>query len=330
MCYNSYRSYKQRQELPITPQYLSPIINFYQVKNIFLPTKRDVFNQLQEDKFKRFLSNVQTECGVSLEQSQVAMNQKQLYYEGKSIANEIYGQTPDVIFEVQTTQIEVFLTLQMTELLQLLSNYYRLHIDAAQFSALLKFNSLPEKCVASLELLNMLKPALSPDEATAVILLCLTQRVVRGAFDDNYIIIMQDHITRMFNDRSPNQRAAMACGWSIISELRLVEQKHSNLYFELMVFGDTKMYTQVLFQTVHKLPQHHLHSLAWLLCHSPMLMRDSSYEIQKRNYDKIKNVLDNIIVEINEMDYAILADYVLEKGKVLLQHLDLLQNYKIK
>lgn len=100
-----------------------------------------MFNQLQEDKFKRFLSNVQTEGGVSQDQSPVAMNQKQLYYEGKPIANEIYGQTPDVIFEVQATQ---------TELLQLLSNYYRLHIDAAQFSALLKFNSLPEKCVASL------------------------------------------------------------------------------------------------------------------------------------------------------------------------------------
>ncbi|CAL6082085.1 Transmembrane_domain-containing protein [Hexamita inflata] len=193
----------------------------------------------------------------------------------------------------------------MTELLQLISNHFKLNINVRQFGKLLKFNSLPEKCVASLELLNMLKPTLNQEEAIVTVLLCLTQRIMRGAFDDHYIITVQDYLSKMYNDRSPNQRAAMACGWSIITEMNLVDQKFANLYFEIMVCGDSKMYEKVRYESQNKICNYYIHALAWLLCHSPMLVRDSSYHIQKNNYSKEMCIL-GVLVELSANFYIII------------------------
>ncbi|CAL5978498.1 Transmembrane_domain-containing protein [Hexamita inflata] len=298
---------------------------------MFKQTEGEKFNTIQETKYKEFLKNVQSECGIHSEYKNAVtpMDQKQIYNENKPVMNTIYSQTPDTIFQVHPVDIPVFLELQMTELLQLLANHYKLKIKVREFGTLIKYNSLPEKCVASLELLNMLKPQLTPDEAIVILLVCMTQRIMRGAFDDQYVITMHDYFSKMFNDRSPNQRAAMACGWSIITEMNLVEQKHANLYFELMICGDTKMYERVLQETIHKQPMHLLHSLAWLLCHSPMLMRDTSYQIQKDNYKKVVTMLHRVFI-CPYGEYPVLADYTLDKAKGLMKQLDLLQNYHIQ
>ncbi|CAL5984431.1 Transmembrane_domain-containing protein [Hexamita inflata] len=249
------------------------------------------------------------------------MDQKDLYWTMQPIKNEIYENIPKHIFEIRYSKVEGFMELQTTELLQLLSIYYKIDIDVSKFVQLLKYNTLPEKCIASLELFNILKPTLTQEEAMVAILVCLTQRFQREGFDDNYNIMVQHVFSKMYNDRNPNQRAAMACAWSVITEMNLVDQKYRKLYFQAMVSGDSKMYETVLRQLKSKDFNAQLLATSWLMTHSPSLMRDSSYDIQKTNYENAYGVFEKIF-HYDVVDFVTLSILVCERAAVLVQLMD--------
>ncbi|CAL6042069.1 Transmembrane_domain-containing protein [Hexamita inflata] len=260
------------------------------------------------------------ECGqISTKQPQT--DQKETYWKMTPIKNLLYENTHESIFNISFSQVEGYMMLQTTELLQLLSINYKIELNASQFVQLLKYNSLPEKCIASLELLNILKPCLNADEALTAILFCLTQRFQREQFDDQLIILVQHVFSKIFNDRSPNQRAAMACAWSVITEMRLVDQKIKNLYFIAMVSGDTKMYETVLRQLKNKEPNSLLQATCWILAQSPALMKDSSYEQQKIRY-RVSQQLFSKFFDYTQIDYDTLVIYTQRKAADMLQLMD--------
>ncbi|CAL6035886.1 Transmembrane_domain-containing protein [Hexamita inflata] len=249
------------------------------------------------------------------------INQKETYWQMAPVKNLLYENTHESIFNISFSQVEGYMMLQTTELLQLLSINYKIELNASQFVQLLKYNSLPEKCIASLELLNILKPCLNADEALTAILFCLTQRVQREQFDDQLIIQVQHVFSKIFNDRSPNQRAAMACAWSVITEMKLVDQKYINQYFIAMVSGDTKMYETVLRQLKNKEPNSLLQATCWILARSPALMKDSSYEQQIINY-RISQRLYNKYFNFDIIDYDTLVAFAQRKASELLKLMD--------
>ncbi|CAL6074171.1 Transmembrane_domain-containing protein [Hexamita inflata] len=308
------------KKLIIAPDYIRPVIRFFDVPTQFERVHCDDFIQEQEARYRAFLKQMRFECGT-ITPGYPEMDQKDIYWKMEPVKNELYANEPEYVFEIRFSQVEGYMELQTTELLQLLSIYYKLQLDVKEFVALLKYNSLPEKSIASLELLNVIKPNLSPDEALVAILVCLTQRFQREGFDDNYNIQVQHVFSKIFNDRSPNQRAAMSCAWSVITEKHLVDQRHDKLYFQAMVSGDSKMYETVLRQLKAKEPGSLLQATCWLLTHSPSLMRDSSYEKQKRNYELAILALNRVFL-YPVVNFEILSGYVQQKAQAIIQLID--------
>ncbi|CAL6096471.1 Transmembrane_domain-containing protein [Hexamita inflata] len=309
------------KKLIIAPDYIRPVIKFFDVPTQFERVHCDDFIQEQEARYRAFLKQMRFECGT-ITPGYPEMDQKDIYWKMEPVKNELYANEPEYVFEIRFSQVEGYMELQTTELLQLLSIYYKLQLDVKEFVALLKYNSLPEKSIASLELLNVIKPNLTPDEALVAILVCLTQRFQREGFDDNYNIQVQHVFSKIFNDRSPNQRAAMSCAWSVITEKHLVDQRHDKLYFQAMVSGDSKMYETVLRQLKAKEPGSLLQATCWLLTHSPSLMRDSSYDKLKVKYEQADQLF-NKLFHFDNVTFEILSQRVSQRASVLIQLMDI-------
>ncbi|CAL6053741.1 Transmembrane_domain-containing protein [Hexamita inflata] len=319
-----YTIFHSKSEI-VSPDYLRPVIKFFKANYYFTKVAVDEFIASQEKEYRTFLERMHCECGL-ISSNPVDMNQKDLYWKQQPINNILFENDPQTIFDVPQQHIEGFMELQMTELLQLLQLHYQLNIDVIQFGKLLKFNSVPEKSIASLELLNLLKPKLTQDEAIVAILVCLTQRIRQFGFDDMHIIITQHFHSKIYNDRSPNQRVAMATGWSIISEMNLVDQKLDKLYFDSMVSGDTKMYESVLTQLKFKLPGSYMKSVCWLLQHSHAIMKDASYETISQRYEKIfAHFVKIFYYEV--INFEKLCNLIQERAIVLLKLLELKTNF---
>ncbi|CAL5984391.1 Transmembrane_domain-containing protein [Hexamita inflata] len=298
---------------------MRPTIKFFNIQLQFIRGHNEEFLISQDNRFRQFLNQVQLECG-QITPGYPQTDQKDIYWTMQPIKNDIYKNIPKHIFEIRYSNVEGYMELQTTELLQLLSIYYKISIDVSKFVSLLKYNSLPEKCIASLELFNILKPTLTQEEAMVAILVCLTQRFQREGFDDNYNIMVQHVFSKIYNDRSPNQRAAMSCAWSVITEMNLVDQKYSNLYFQAMICGDTKMYESIMRQLKSKEEYSILNGTAWLLAHSPQLIRDSSHDILKVRYEQMYDVFIKIF-HFDIINYEKLSDVVCARAAVMVQHM---------
>ncbi|CAL6074135.1 Transmembrane_domain-containing protein [Hexamita inflata] len=304
----------------VAPEYIRAVISFFDVETQFQRVHCQDFIQTQESRYRSFLKQMKFECG-QITPGYPEMDQKEMYWKMKPITNDLYKNEPEYIFEIKYSPIEGYMELQTTELLQLISNYYKINIDVAEFVSLLKFNSFPEKCISSLELLNIIKPNLIQDEAMVAILVCLTQRFQREEFDDNNSIQVQHVFSKIFNDRSPNQRAAMSCAWSVITEKRLVDQRYDKLYFQAMVSGDSKMYETVLRQLKQKELNQQLFATCWLLTHAPSILKDSAYDKLIIRYTQAYVQLNKIFT-FDEIQFEQFSVYVRLRAAVLIQLMD--------
>ena len=109
-----------------------------------------------------------------------------------------------------------------------------------EYSILLKYSKIPKLSVDALCFLTALQPKLSQNQTLVAALVALTWRSGYSGWSDESVIVVQHYLARIFNDRTPNQRASMVVGWSLVKQHfpELVTPENQKLFCQMMLAGN--------------------------------------------------------------------------------------------
>ncbi|CAL5990679.1 Transmembrane_domain-containing protein [Hexamita inflata] len=307
--------FKGSPKQPEIPEYMTQILNYIGFNNKF-EFKRLEYEEHTQIHLNEKLHSVVTECGP-IQHTPPPVNQIQMYYQQQNIINNIFKEAENPIFELNKQQIDGALVMQASSHLYTLQAKYQLQLPV-NITQLLQFNQIPELCVTSLHLLTKLSPQLTPDEINILILCCLTQTIGVSGYNDHLVIAVQHYLSKLFNDRSPNQKAAMCCGWSLVNEQQLLDPKLEKMYYQCMIASDTKSYETIYNCVKYKNVNSSLEAISWIISHSSALIKDQSFEIMKKLYSEKANEISDIFKFI-AVDFDQLNQETLIRSQKLLE-----------
>lgn len=216
-------------------------------------TELERFGREQERLYREFMARLRPECGPQGRDMLEVPDHAQLYRQCRPPQNELFRAAADrELFRLRPNPAVTDADCgQYRACAARAAQQNGLALADAQLDALVRLyrhSVYPGMSVASLRLLarnGSLGAVADGGVLLSALAVVSTLTAVHSGFDDHYVVQVQHYFSMVFNDRSPNARAALAAGLQLIRRecpelLRLPGFREN--YALLMLAGDVKQH----------------------------------------------------------------------------------------